>query len=154
MPFPEYQPISSQLNQALCVDIAALQYETPECAREESTCCRGYPRRFDTSLPRTSEPQQELPAPPTKKVSSRGLGLHLHTMPLLDFFREYRVHKAMLLHDGQTLELLRDDIQGVHRATTTADILNLIFPLVTILPPSVVFLEPIILPIFQASRPP
>lgn len=70
-------------------------------------------------------------------------------MPLLDLLRKYRVHKAMLLHNRQALELLRDNIQRVHRATTTADILDLIFLLATTLLLSIVFLDSSYLQFFR-----
>lgn len=75
-------------------------------------------------------------------------------MPLLDLLRKYRVHKAMLLHDRQALELLGDNIQRVHRTTTTTDILDLLFLLAIIVRSVIISLELLIPPIFQASTPP
>jgi hypothetical protein len=40
----------------------------------------------------------------------------------------------MLLHNRQALELFRDNIQRIHRATASADILDLICLLATVLP--------------------
>jgi len=55
----------------------------------------------------------------------RRLGLHLHTVPLLELVSENRVDESVLLDDGQALELLRDDVESVHRAAASADVLDL-----------------------------
>jgi hypothetical protein len=60
----------------------------------------------------------------------------------------------MLLHDRQALELLGDNIQRVHRTTTTTDILDLLFLLAIIVRSVIISLELLIPPIFQASTPP
>jgi hypothetical protein len=60
----------------------------------------------------------------------------------------------VLLHNRQALELLRDNIQCVHRPTATTNVLDLISLLATIMSPAIAFLKLLIPLIFQASRPP
>jgi hypothetical protein len=55
----------------------------------------------------------------------RRLRLHLHAVPLLELVSEDRVDESVLLDDGQAFELLRDDVESVHRAATSADVLDL-----------------------------
>jgi hypothetical protein len=60
----------------------------------------------------------------------------------------------VLLHNRQALELLRDNIQRIHRATASADILDLICLLATVAYRIIAILELLIPLIFQASMPP
>jgi hypothetical protein len=62
---------------------------------------------------------------PPSPTTLRRLGLHLHAVPLLELVSEDRVDESVLLDDGQALELLRDDVEGVHRAAASADVLDL-----------------------------
>jgi hypothetical protein len=55
----------------------------------------------------------------------RRLRLHLHAVPLLELISEDRVDESVLLDDGQALELLRNDVERVHRAAASADVLDL-----------------------------
>jgi len=59
-------------------------------------------------------------------MTLRRLRLHLHAMPLLELVSENRVDESVLLDDGQALELLRDNVESVHRAAASADVLDLI----------------------------
>ena len=58
-------------------------------------------------------------------MTLRRLRLHLHAMPLLELISENRVDESVLLDNGQALELLRDDVESVHRAAASADVLDL-----------------------------
>jgi hypothetical protein len=49
----------------------------------------------------------------------------LDAVPLLELVSEDRVDESVLLDDGQALELLRDDVESVHRAAASADVLDL-----------------------------
>jgi hypothetical protein len=53
------------------------------------------------------------------------LRLHLHTMPLLNLLSKHLIHKPVLLHDRQALELLGNNVQRIHRATAATDVLDL-----------------------------
>ena len=48
------------------------------------------------------------------KVGSGGFCLQLNSMPLLYLFSKYFVHQTMLLNNRKTLELIGDNIEGVH----------------------------------------
>jgi hypothetical protein len=54
-------------------------------------------------------------------------------MPLLDLLSKNRVDESVLLHNRQALELLRDNIQRVHGATASTDVLDLVRLLAIIL---------------------
>jgi hypothetical protein len=62
---------------------------------------------------------------------SRSLCLQLHTVPALDLILEHGIDQTVLLDHRQALELYRHNVQGVHASTTSTNILNLFYTLVS-----------------------
>lgn len=58
-------------------------------------------------------------------TNSRSLRLQLDSMPFLYLFSQHFVDQSMLLNNRQTLELIGDDIESVHRTAAARDILDL-----------------------------
>ena len=46
-------------------------------------------------------------------------------MPFLDFFSKHLIHQSMLLNNRQALELIGDDVEGVHGAAAAGYVLYL-----------------------------
>lgn len=116
---------SSSLNQSVdmasvCPSLASSTPNRPESLNQPPHSHGFLP--YQASLLISS---QTLPVSLISTSSSRRLSLHLHTMPLLNLLSQHAVHQAVLFNNSEALELLRDDIQRIHRAATAADILYL-----------------------------
>lgn len=84
---------------------------------------------MDTASPRDND-ELETPGDLKRKKSFTSpilcrLRSQLHAMPALDLVLQYLIDQLVLLDDGQALEFATFDVEGVHGAATTADILNL-----------------------------